>query len=320
MALFSRLAPSPTGALHLGNARTFLLNFLLARKWGWGLLCRIDDLDGPRVKPDADQAALRDLRWLGISADEPPVYQSHRLDRYRAAAHRLLADGRAYPCTRSRSEVESAASAPHAGDGAAVYPGTCRDRYPSLQAAATTGRPACLRFRFDPPPIPFRDHLHGHLAIDPATLGDFPILKADGTPAYQLATALDDAQFGVNRIVRGDDLLDSTPRQLALQAALGFPSAEARDLQFWHLPLVLGPDGRRLAKRHGDTRLATYRQLGVPASRVLTLLARWSCIELPPGVQPHTATDLLPHFDPTRLPRHATTFTSDDHQFLLGST
>lgn len=317
MALLSRLAPSPTGALHLGNARTFLINFLLARRLGWKLLWRIDDLDGPRTKPNADQAALADLRWLGISADVGPVYQSHRLEHYRAAARRLLAARHAYPCTCSRSEVESAASAPHASDGATVYPGTCRDRYPSLEAAATTGKPACLRFRFDPPPIPFHDHLHGTVTLDPASLGDFPILKADGTPAYQLATALDDAEFGVDRIVRGDDLLDSTPRQLALQAALGFPSAEARDLQFWHLPLVLGPDGRRLAKRHGDTRLATYRELGVPASRVLALLARWSGIHLPPDAEPRTATDLLTHFDPTLLPRQPTTFTPPDHQFLL---
>lgn len=317
MALLSRLAPSPTGALHLGNARTFLINFLLARRLGWKLLWRTDDLDGPRTKPNADHAALLDLRWLGIFADEGPIRQSHRLDHYRAAARRLLATRHAYPCTCSRSEVESAASAPHASDGATVYPGTCRDRYPSLDAALSTGKHACLRFRFDPPPIPFCDHLHGTVTIDPASLGDFPILKADGTPAYQLATALDDAEFGVNRVVRGDDLLDSTPRQLAVQSALGFPSAAERDLQFWHLPLILGPDGRRLAKRHGDTRIATYRDLGVSPGRVLALLARWSGIDLPDGAEPQVASDLLPCFDPDRLPAHPSTFTPADHAFLL---
>src|SRR5437016_3403105 len=131
----TRLAPSPTGALHLGNARTFLINWLLARQLGWNVLLRIEDLDGPRIKPGADRQAIDDLRWLGLDWDEGPVYQSTRKQDYRAAIEKLLSDGAAYPCVCSRKEVEHAASAPHAEDGAAVYPGTCRGRFTTLQAA-----------------------------------------------------------------------------------------------------------------------------------------------------------------------------------------
>lgn len=314
MQAATRLAPSPTGALHLGNARTFLLNFLLARRFGWQILCRIDDLDGPRIKPGAAAEALDDLRFLGIGFDAGPVYQSHRLERYRQAARWLLERGCAYPCTCTRAEVESAASAPHASDGATPYPGTCRGRFASLDDAITSGRPACLRFRFDPPAIPFHDHLRGTVTIDPLSLGDFPILKADGTPAYQLACALDDAEDAITHIVRGDDLLDSTPRQLAIRYALGLRGPTPT---FFHLPLVLGPDGRRLAKRHGDTRIRTYRQQGVPAGRILRLLARWSGIDWPYRHDPGTAADLLEFFSVDRLPRQAVTFNPADDRFLL---
>src|SRR5687767_7523335 len=131
----TRLAPSPTGALHLGNARTFLVNWFLARQNGWGIILRIEDIDGPRIKQGADQQAIEDLRWLGLDWDLGPIYQSHRLDHYHAAVEKLLASRHAYYCTCTRKEVDAAASAPHADDGAAVYPGTCRDRYPSRDDA-----------------------------------------------------------------------------------------------------------------------------------------------------------------------------------------
>src|SRR5215216_5985671 len=131
----TRLAPSPTGALHLGNARSFLVNWLLARQLQWRVLLRIEDLDGPRLKPGADRQAVDDLRWLGIDWDEGPVYQSPRLGLYHGAIAKLIATGAAYPCVCSRKEVEAAASAPHAEDGAAVYPGTCRGRFHSIEDA-----------------------------------------------------------------------------------------------------------------------------------------------------------------------------------------
>src|SRR5688500_13197686 len=194
----TRLAPSPTGALHLGNARTFLVNWLLARRQGWRVVLRIEDLDGPRIKRGADLAAVEDLRWLGLDWDEGPVYQSARTGLYRDAAGRLLATAQAYPCVCSRKEVELAASAPHAEDGAAVYPGTCRDRFAGVEPARLeSGREPAVRFRVPDSPrdlIEWDDCFRGPQRFEVARqLGDFVIAKADGTAAYQLAVVVDDA-------------------------------------------------------------------------------------------------------------------------------
>jgi glutamyl-tRNA synthetase len=292
----TRLAPSPTGALHLGNARTFLVNWLLARQNGWRILLRIEDLDGPRVKRGADELAMEDLRWLGIDWDEGPVYQSRRQGVYDAAALDLMQRGMAYPCVCTRREIELAASAPHAEDGAAVYPGTCRGRFKSLNDVAGA---AALRFDVSASPaVSFEDAFAGRKQYDVAReLGDFVVRKADGTAAYQLAVVVDDLEAGVTQVVRGDDLLDSTPRQLLLYRALGRAGAAPR---YCHLPLVVGPDGRRLAKRHGDTRLMRYRERGVSAGEVLALLASWCGMK---GTQPRTAGDLLTQFQLEALPR-----------------
>ena len=218
----TRLAPSPTGALHLGNARTFLINWLIARQRGWKVLLRIEDLDGPRVKAGADRQAMEDLRWLGLDWGLGPVYQSSRAEIYREAAEKLLAQGLAYPCVCTRREVELAASAPHAEDGAAVYPGTCRGKYRSMrEAEMAAGRAAAIRFAVPEGKMDFTDCFRGECSFDPAKeLGDFVILKADGTAAYQLAVVIDDSEMGVTDVVRGDDLLDSTPRQMLLCQAL----------------------------------------------------------------------------------------------------
>jgi glutamyl-tRNA synthetase len=197
--MLTRLAPSPTGAFHLGNARTFLINYLLARREGWQILLRVEDLDGPRVKAGADRAGIEDLRWLGIDWDAGPVYQAERAAEYRAAADRLVAAGLAYPCVCSRRDVERAASAPHAEDGAAVYPGTCRDRFGSVEdARRAAGREPAIRFRIPADPVSFDDQFAGPVAYpDPARqLGDFVILRNDGLAAYQLAVVCDDARAG----------------------------------------------------------------------------------------------------------------------------
>jgi glutamyl-tRNA synthetase len=296
----TRLAPSPTGALHLGNARTFLINWLLARQNGWRIILRIEDLDGPRIKRGADAQAIEDLRWLGLDWDEGPIYQSARLPLYRQAVEKLVASRLAYPCICTRREAELAASAPHADDGASIYPGTCRERFDSIEAARRfAGRPPALRFRVPPGDISFNDDFRGRQQIDVARdLGDFVIAKSDGTPAYQLAVVVDDADMNITDIVRGDDLLDSTPRQILLYRALGLAD---RIPSYTHVPLVIGPDGRRLAKRHGDTRLASYRAAGVPAGRVLALLAGWCGInQVPSNV---SAADLIPLFRIDELPR-----------------
>jgi len=289
------------------------VNWVVARQRGWRVVLRIEDIDGPRIKGGADALAIEDLRWLGVDWDEGPVYQSAGLDRYAGAVKRLLGTGAAYPCACTRREVELAASAPHAGDGAAVYPGTCRGRFASVERAATeTGKAPAIRFAVPEGVVDFVDGFRGRQAFDVAKdLGDFVIAKADGTPAYQLAVVVDDAAMGVTEVVRGDDLVDSTPRQILLYRALGMGQSVPR---YWHLPLVVGTDGRRLAKRHGDTRLAFYRERGVSAGRVLRLLARWCGIE--PGPEITKAADLVPLLLIEKLPRQAVVFREEDDRWL----
>lgn len=320
----TRLAPSPTGALHLGNARTFLVTWLLARQRGWRVTMRIEDIDGPRVRRGAAEQAIDDLRWLGLDWDDGPLLQSSRLDAHRAAIDHLLSTGHAYPCVCTRSEVERAASAPHADDGASVYPGTCRGRFASVDdARRATGREPAIRFRIDDDAVArWDDAFAGPQSVPMRSLGDFVIAKADGTPSYQLAVVVDDRAARVTQVVRGDDLIDSTPRQMALlralrsldvepstlsverSAAIGNANAEHRTEEvptYWHLPLLVGPDGRRLAKRHGDTRLASYRAAGVGAGEILRRLAVWCGIDPPASLA--SARDLLDRFDIGRLPR-----------------
>ena len=301
----TRLAPSPTGALHLGNARTFLINWALARQRGWRVLLRIEDLDGPRIKAGADRQAIADLRWLGLDWDDEPVYQSDRLPHYEAAIERLLASGAAYPCICSRSEVASAASAPHAEDRTPIYPGTCRTRFADRDEARAAGREPAIRFRVPAEVITIDDGFARPRAFEvQRELGDFVIAKADRTPAYQLAVVVDDAAAGVTDVVRGDDLLDSTPRQMLLYRALGLADRMPR---YTHLPLVVGADGRRLAKRHGDTRLSTYREQGVPAERIVAMLARWSGVSV--EGEALTAHEFLQRFDLARVPHQPVVFT-----------
>lgn len=309
----TRLAPSPTGALHLGNARTFMATWLLARRHGWRIILRIEDIDGPRIKRDAAEQAIEDLRWLGLDWDEGPVFQSARLPQYRQAIDGLLGDNLAYPCICSRREVELAASAPHAEDGAAVYPGTCRGRFASLQdAARQSDRPPAVRFAIPPGKMQVHDEFRGTWSCAPAAeLGDFVIAKGDGTPAYQLAVVVDDADKAVTDIVRGDDLLDSTPRQMLLYRALGLAQRIPR---YYHLPLVVGPDGRRLAKRHGDTRLSHYRNRGVPAGRIVALLARWLGMDTGNDAAPSS---LVERFDLAAVPRSVVVMDRAAERFLL---
>lgn len=301
----TRLAPSPTGALHLGNARTFLLSWLLARQNGWRILLRIEDLDGPRIKAGAAAQLIDQLSWLGLDWDDGPIYQSQRPHLYADAIQRLLRSGDAYPCICTRKEVESAASAPHADDGSTVYPGTCRGRFATVEDATVfAGRSPAIRFRVPHRRVEWVDLFAGPRRCDVATdLGDFIIAKSDASAAYQLAVVVDDADARVTHVVRGDDLLDSTPRQILLYRALNL---HEQIPTYCHVPLVVGPDGRRLAKRHGDTRLSRYRDADLPPSRVLAMLASWCGIEVRHGgISP---AELLAGFDPGRVPRSQIVF------------
>lgn len=265
---------------------------------------RIEDLDSPRVKSWAVAQAMEDLRWLGLDWDEgpdigggnSPYVQTERIGIYRDAFESLRAKDRIYPCVCSRSDVLAAASAPHAGQEGPIYPGTCA-ALPTNDTDALRDQQFAWRFRTYDTERHFKDAVCGDVAMNVAKeLGDYVIAKADGTPAYQLAVVLDDHAMGVTEVLRGDDLLPSAFRQLELYEFFGWtPPA------FAHVPLVIGPDGRRLAKRHGDTRLATLRGQGVRAESLLGMLAQ-SC-GLRATAELTTARQLLADFDLAKLPR-----------------
>jgi glutamyl-tRNA synthetase len=297
------LAPSPTGAQHVGNARTYLIAWLSTRSQGGSVALRIEDIDSPRVKPGADSQLLDDLKWLGLDWDGSPVVQSQRLARYEEALRRLQAEELVYPCTCSRTDVAGAASAPHAAHEGPAYPGTCSSRR-VVDAAGLGNRPIAWRFRASEFPT-FPDGYQGRVHVDPATFGgDFVVWKSAGTPAYQLAVVVDDADMGISEVVRGADLIPSTPRQIMLYRALGLTPPH-----FVHIPLVVGPDGRRLAKRHGDTRLAALRDAGVSSESLVGLLA-WSCGWLPDPKRARPA-ELLPRFRLARIPPQPFVLTPD---------
>jgi len=314
----TRLAPSPTGALHLGNARTFLVNFALARQRKWRIVLRIEDLDTPRNKAGADRDALEALEWLGISWDEGPIYQSRDLEPYRTALAKLAARALAYPSELSRTEIEAAASAPQADSGEAgreiVFPAYLR---PALIARTLEDADIEKNWRFVTPPdtVEFEDAFAGHQRHEPArSIGDFVIWTKRGQPAYQLAVVVDDHRQGITQVVRGDDLLDSTARQILLYQALGMKPIPA-----WrHLPLVVGPDGRRLAKRHGDSRIATYRARGVRRERIVGLLAKWCGMTGAGGVAQEMSTEeFVERFEADRMPREKAVFGAHDEAWLL---
>lgn len=262
-----RLAPSPTGALHLGNVRTFMIAWLRARSQNGRVVFRMEDLDHPRDKPGAAAQAVEELRWLGFDWDEEFV-QSERRAVYCEALEKLKSVGRVYPCVCSRKDVEHAQSAPHAGEQL-HYPGTCRGRFATWKEAAAV-RPPCWRFRVDAgTTVSFTDVFAGTYSQDVArTLGDFPLARDVDGAGYTLAAVVDDAAMGVTEVVRGDDLLPATPAQMLVQKALGLPQPA-----YCHVPLVVGPDGRRLAKRHGDTRIAAYKADGMSAEAIIGKLA-----------------------------------------------
>jgi glutamyl-tRNA synthetase len=292
-----RLAPSPTGLLHLGHARSFLLAWWSIRAQRGKIVMRMEDLDAPRVRPGMADAALRDLEWLGLDWDGPVELQSHGVARLAQAVDWLVARGLAYACVCTRADVRAAQSAPHAGSAELRYPGTCRDRYPSLEAAERASRSAAgFRFRVPEGTVEIRDAFAGTHAQDvQREIGDFPVARRDKTPAYQLAVVVDDARQGVTEVLRGDDLLSSSARQWHLQRALELPHPT------WiHVPLVVDEAGRRLAKRADDLSLAELRQRGADPRAIVAWAARSAGMPAPERV---TATELVAEFSLTRLPR-----------------
>ena len=303
MACLGRFAPSPSGRIHLGNILCCLLAWLSARQKGGAVLLRIEDLDTARCPRRYADQMEEDLQWLGLHWDvgpgkegpDGPYYQSGRTAIYQAALEKLEEMGLVYPCFCTRAELH-AASAPHRSDGQAVYPGPCRHLTPPEVAERAKTRAPALRLRVPEEEIVFRD---GHMGLQCQRLdtecGDFLLRRSDGLFAYQLAVVVDDAAMGVTEVVRGADLLDSTPRQLLLYRLLGVRAPE-----FYHFPLLLACDGRRLSKRNADAGLDVLRPR-TSAEEILGKLAYLAGFN--PSAAPRSAESLLPDFTWDKVPK-----------------
>jgi len=294
-----RYAPSPSGPLHLGNLRTALLAWCFARSQDGRFLLRIEDLDPGRSRPEHEAAIVADLQRLGLDWDEPPAHQSSRVRRHRSAFEQLRSSGRVYPCWCTRAEIREAVAAPHGARREGAYPGTCR----SLSAAERSmrersGAPAAWRLDAGAQRVRFADRLAGDVE---AVVDDFVLWRGDQVPAYNLAVVVDDGDQGIGEVVRGDDLLETTPRQILLARLLGVPVP-----RYAHVPLVLGADGRRLAKRHGAVTLEARLALGESIETVIGWLASSAGLAAPGGSL--SAAEVLAGFDPARLRREPTVF------------
>ena len=299
-----RFAPTPSGYLHLGNLFCSLLAWLSARSQGGRVLFRCEDLDTQRTSPEFALQAQRDLEALGLFWDEggglpgphAPYAQSQRFDFYRRQLEKLQDLGLVYPCFCSRAQVH-AASAPHASDGDPVYAGTCRGLPPQEAARRAQTRPPALRLQVPAETVSFVDGHYGPQSqFLPRECGDFILRRSDGVYAYQLAVVADDGEMGVTQVVRGRDLLSSTPRQLLLYRLLGYPAP-----QFYHTPLLLAPDGRRLSKRDGDMSLSGLLRRGLSPREVVGRLAFLAGLQ--EGPQPAWPQELLEGFSWEKVPR-----------------
>lgn len=296
--LRGRFAPSPTGELHLGSAWTALLAWLEVRAAGGTMVLRIEDLDPDRSRSSYIEALMTDMKWLGLDWDEGPdaggpfgpYCQSQRRPLYEEALHYLQAAGLVYPCYCTRGELASLA--PHGSEGEHPYPGKCRGR----PAPAAQGRNPALRVIAPQETISFEDGVKGRFTQDvAAAAGDFIIRRSDGVHAYQLAVVVDDAAMQITHVLRGEDLLDSTPRQIMLYRLLGF-----KEPQFTHVPLLVAEDGHRLSKRQRDLSLAALRSRGARPEHITGYLA-WKAGFLDRFL-PLPAKDLIHSFDLSRLP------------------
>ena len=285
-----RFAPSPSGDLHVGNLRTALLADLFARSTGRAFLIRVEDLDTGRSSRPAAHRQLADLAAIGLSWDGPVEYQSERTPRYRQAIDDLRSGGLVYECFCTRREIQQAATAPHAPPGA--YPGTCRNLTEAQRVAARSERTPALRLRAGVTRWSVHDEMAGDYT---GVVDDLVLQRGDGAASYNLAVVVDDAAQGIDQVVRGDDLLPSTPRQAYLCHLLGLPVPA-----YAHVPLVLGVHGRRLAKRDGAVTLTDLGELGVGPDRVLTLLAH--SLGLAGEHESVNLALLRDRFDPGRLP------------------
>jgi glutamyl-tRNA synthetase len=269
-----RFAPSPTGYLHVGGARTALFNWLYARRTGGTFVLRIEDTDQQRSTDEHTRVILDGLTWLGLRWDEGPVFQGEAVERHRADALRLLEAGKAYRCFCTKEELEAQRKLSAKGGDAFKYDRRC-DRLPREEVAArvAAGAPSVIRFRMPQEDIAWDDAVHGRIAFHGRDLDDLIILRADRTPIYNLAVVSDDIAMEITHVIRGDDHISNTPKQIALYRALG-----AEVPVFAHVPMILGADGKKLSKRHGATAVGDYQDLGIlpAAMRNFLALLGWS--------------------------------------------
>ena len=269
-----RFAPSPTGFLHVGGARTALFNWLFVRKTGGTMVLRIEDTDRERSTDAHTQVILDGLNWLGITWDEGPVFQGTFTARHRADAERLLAEDKAYRCFCTREELEAQRKATAGGGDAFRYDGRCGRLAPAEVAERMSrGLPFVIRFRMPREEIAWDDAVHGRISFQGHDLDDLVILRTDGTPIYNLAVVSDDIEMRITHVIRGDDHISNTPKQIALYRALGVAVPV-----FAHVPMILGSDGKKLSKRHGATAVGDYQDQGIlpAAMRNFLALLGWS--------------------------------------------
>lgn len=305
----TRLAPSPTGGLHLGNARTFVANWALARQRGGKVLMRIEDVAPTSTTSTWDDDVLGVLRWLGLDWDGPPLIQSAELPPHQEALNTLAARGLVFQCSRTRKELVLV-TAPQEGDFEARYAPELRPPQPWPTDPKTAPKGQNWRVKTEPGVVSFSDEFAGNQSFDPhRDVGDFILWTKRGQPSYQLACVIDDHRTGVNMVFRGDDLLSSTARQIVLAKLLGLPLPK-----WWHVPLVLDEKGDRLAKRNRSIRLTELRDAGVDQGAVLRLLAKWCGHEAPQHIK--NIQDFLAGFSIERMPREPVRCTKQDLEQL----
>jgi glutamyl-tRNA synthetase len=269
-----RFAPSPTGYLHVGGARTALFNWLFARHTGGALILRIEDTDRERSTEEHTRVILEGLTWLGITWHEGPLFQGEYAGRHQADAERLLADGKAYRCFCTREELDAQRAAAEAAGAAFRYDRRCLRLPPAeIEARIRAGTPSTIRFLLEDEEIAWDDAVHGRISFQGRDLDDFVILRSDHTAIYNLAVVSDDITMDITHVIRGDDHISNTPKQIALYRALGHPLPV-----FAHVPMILGADGKKLSKRHGATAVGDYQEQGIlpAAMRNFLALLGWS--------------------------------------------
>jgi len=300
--IIGRFAPSPTGPLHLGSLVAAVGSYLFARRAGGLWLVRMEDLDAPRVVPGMADDILRTMETLGFDWDGEVLWQSRRREAYEAALAELMGKGMAYPCGCTRAEIARIGSAPHSHEHELGYPGLCRHGLPPGKSARA------IRVRVTDEPVTFSDGVMGEMSENLAeSCGDFVVKRADGPFAYQLAVVVDDHVAGVNQVVRGADLLHSTPRQIYLQRLLDYVTPA-----YFHLPLVTGPGGGKLSKRDNAVSLAAGRDLRKEGGNLIIASLRFLGQNPPPSLEKATCNEILvwgaAHFDPTLIPRRSVPF------------